>query len=226
MSEEKKQSTTENSSPTIEEVIERGENITAEVRDITIEMLRQHHLNFEHIKSVIKTILTRTQVALEHRSDIRKDTLEEVIKGLDQALEKSAYASKLAIEETAGRVKDFGEHDMKRALDDLAGLEEMFIESLSEAAEGSKTMTHDVLYDLIEHLKNTGTEVGRRAGEETASLMQLIEKAGEENITAMGEATRTFTEDIARAASGFLAGIADSVKDAKEETQPPAEKDR
>ena len=42
-----------------------------------------------------------------------------------------------------------------------------------------------------------------------------IEKTGMENMAAVSEATKSFAEDIARAASGFLTGIADSIKETK-----------
>lgn len=225
MNKETKQTPFEQVQTATEEAIKHSENISAEIRDITIEALSKHHLDFEHIKAVIKAVLAGAQDATERNSDRIKETLKEVTEGLDEALAKSAYASKLAIEETAGRIKDFTKNDLKRSMDDLAGLEDLFIETLNEVANNSKTMASDTYKDLTEHFKNSGTSVGQRANEEIIYLTKQLEKTGKENITAVSEATKSFAEDVARAASGFLAGIADSIKESNKGDNPIKKED-
>jgi len=44
-------------------------------------------------------------------------------------------------------------------------------------------------------------------------------------MAAVSEATKSFAEDIARAASGFLDGIADSIKETKKDNQTSKKKD-
>lgn len=225
MSKETKQTPVERARTATEDAVKHGEDISAEVRNITIEALSKHHLDLEHIKSVIKAVLAGAEDAAKHESDRMTDTLKEVTDGLDEALGKSAYASKLAIEEAVGRAKDFTEHDLKRAMDDLAALEDIFIESLNEVAKGSKTVASDTLQNLASHFKNSGTAVGQRASEEIIYLTKQIEKTGMENMAAVSEATKSFTEDIARAASGFLGGIADSMKESGKEHKPTGKED-
>lgn len=198
-----------------EKVVKDSDNISADVRDITIEALSKHHLNLEHIKSVIKAVLEGAENALKNRPDNMHSVFKEVVEGLDEALEKSAHASKLAIEETVGRLKTFNQQDLKKAMDDLSDLEEILIESLSEVANNSKAAANDILQDLVRHMKNSGTAVGRSTADELIHLSKQMEKAGEENIAAMGEATMSFAEDISRAASGVLSGMADSIKNTK-----------
>ncbi|RKZ71763.1 MAG: hypothetical protein DRQ48_02515 [Gammaproteobacteria bacterium] len=225
MSKDTKQTPVELARTATEEAVKYGENISAEVRDITIEALRRHQLDLEHIKAVTRAVLEGAEDAAKLNSDRMKDTLKQVTEGLDEALGKSAYASKLAIEETAGRIKDFSEHDLKRATDDLSALEGIFIESLNEVANSSKTVASDTLQDLANHFKNSGTAVGQQAREEIINLSKQIEKTGMENMAAVSEATKSFTEDIARAASGFLDGIADSIKETKKENQANKKED-
>lgn len=225
MSKETKQTPVEQARTATEEAVKHSEDISAEIRNITIEALSKHHLDLEHIKSVIKAVLAGAEDAAELNSDRMRDTLKEVTKGLDEALGKSAYASKLAIEEAVGRAKDFTEQDLKRAMNDLAALEDIFIESLNDVAKGSKTVVSDTLQDLASHFKNSGTAVGQRASEEIVYLTKQIEKTGMENIAAVSAATKSFAEDIARAASGFLGGIADSIKETKKENQATKKED-
>jgi len=225
MNEETKNTATEHARTETEKAVNQGENISNDVRDITVDALTKHHLDLEHIRSVIKAVLDGAQDAVEHNTKNMKDVLKEVTNGLDEALEKSAYASKLAIEETAGRIKDFTEHDLKKTMDDLSGLEEMLIDSLSEAAKNSKSVATETFEYLSEHLKNSGTAVGHRTTKEIIYLTDKLEKIGKENIASVSNATKSFTEDVARAASGFLAGIADSIEESKKEKKPTEEKD-
>jgi hypothetical protein len=225
MSKETKHTPVELARTATEEAVKHSENISAEVRDITIEALRKHQLDLEHIKAVTRAVLAGAEDAAKLNSGRMKDTLKQVTKGLDEALGKSAYASKLAIEETAGRIKDFTEHDLKRAMDDLSALEDIFIESLDEVANNSKTVASDTLRDLANHFKNSGTAVGKQVSEGIINLSKQIEKTGMENMAAVNEATKSFADDIARAASGFLDGIADSIKETKKENQVSKKED-
>jgi uncharacterized protein DUF6781 len=217
MSKETNQTPVEQARNATEEAVKHCENISAEVRDITIEALSKHHLDIDHIRSIINAVLTGAQAAAEHDSDRMRETLKEVTKGLDEALVKSAHASKLAIEETTGRIKDFTEHDLKQAMNNITSLEDIFIETLTEVANSSKTMTGDTLKDLASHLINSGTAVGQSASEEIIYLSKQMEKTGKENINAVSEATMSFAEDVAHAASGFLGGVADVIKESKKE---------
>lgn len=196
-----------------EKVVKQGRNIRAEVRNITVAALSKHHLNLENTKSVIKAVLEGARNAAENNTINMNSTLNDVIQGLDEALEKSAYASKLAIEETAGNIKEFTEHDLKRAMDDISGLQEIFIESLIEVANSSKSVAAKSIRDLVNHFKSNGTEVGRRASEEIINLTKQFEKAGKVNLASANKATRSIAMDIANVASGFLTGLADSIND-------------
>ncbi len=225
MNKETKQTPFEQVQTATEEAIIHSDNISDEVRNITIGALSKHHLDIEHIKAVINAVLAGAQDATASDSERMRDILKEVTEGLDEALAKSAYASKLAIEETAGRIKDFTENDLKRAMDDLAGLEDLFIETLNEVANNSKSMASDTYKELTEHFKNSGTSVGQRANEEIIYLTKQLEKTGMENMTALNEATKSFAEDVALAASGFLAGIADSIKESNKEDSSTKKED-
>lgn len=196
-----------------EKVVKQGGDIRAEVRNITVDALSKHHLNLENIKSVIKAVLEGARNAAENNPVNMNSTLNDVTKGLDEALEKSAYASKLAIEEAAGNIKKFSEHDLKRAMDDISGLQEVLIESLTEVANSSKSVAAKSIRDIVTHFKNSGTEVGRRASEEIINLTKQFEKMGKVSMTSANKATRSIAMDIARVASGFLSGLADSIND-------------
>ena len=202
----------------IKKVVESGENIREKVRDITVDALSKEHFDKDHIKSVIKSAWDGAKEGAERQGKQVKEIFTEVMSGLDEALEKYAHASKLAIEETVGRVQEFTKHDLKRTLEDLHGLEEMFLDTMTEAATNTKNAFSDVLTDLVSHAKNSGTEVGRRAVNEFNSLSAKLGEAGKESIGAVGDAATSFGSDVARTASGFLADLANKLKPDKNDS--------
>lgn len=198
-----------------EEAVKKGANIREEIRDITMEALSQHKLDTERVKSVAKAVMDGAMSGLDVDSSKMKQSLNEVTEGLDAALEKSAQATKLAIEETVSKVKDFNDKDFKRTLDELASLEELFLETLEETAKAGKTLLSETLNDLLTHAKNTGTAVGQRTKADVAELTDRVKETSEAGVNAATDAAKSFTADIAQAASGFLSALAESLKESE-----------
>ncbi len=196
----------------IKKAVESGDNVREKVSDITVEALSDAHFDKDHIKSVIKTAWVGAKAGAEQQGEQVKEIFSEVMTGLDDALEKYAHASKLAIEETVGRIQEFTQQDLKATLDDLQGLEELFLDTITEAAQNTKSTFSDALTDLATHAKSSGTEVGRRGLQEFNSLSAKLSGVGKESINAVGDAATSFGADVARSASGFLADLANKLK--------------
>ena len=99
--------------------VERSDDIRNDVRSVTLQALSDGHLDTKKINKVIHAVMEGASIGAEAKGEQAKDALTDAMSGMDDALAKSAEASKLAIEEAAGHVKDFSSHDLKRALDDL-----------------------------------------------------------------------------------------------------------
>jgi hypothetical protein len=135
MSEEQKQETENSEVKTAaRSAVERGDAIREDIRDITLTALSQRHLDSEKLRQVIHAVVEGASIGAESKGADVKEALSESIEGMDEALASSAEASKLAIEETAGHLKDFGKQDLKRALDDLLTLEDMFLDTIKNVA--------------------------------------------------------------------------------------------
>jgi hypothetical protein len=138
--------------------------------------------------------------------------LREAMTGVDEALAKSAEASRLAIEEAAGHIKEFGSQDLKRGLDDLGALEEMFLDTVKNIARASDGAVKDVLADLAQHARNSGTSVGAAAKAAAETLTERLEKNVREGVSSGVDTARQIGTKISRAAAGFLEGIAETLK--------------
>lgn len=189
-------------------------DIRAAVREITVEALSAGRLDKVHIKNVISSVMAGFSEGVEIKGgDVRRN-LEQAWAGLDDALGKSAEAVRLAMQEARADLANFAESDLRRATDELRGLEQLFLDTASRAASGAGKATRQVLEHLVEHAKRAGTDAGRQARPAASALQHLLEEAARQGWRVGINVTR----QVARVASGVLAGVADSLDNA---SKPP-----
>lgn len=207
-----------------ERAVEQGAAIQQQVRDITLRALSQGQLDTQQIRSVVQAVMEGVSHGAERQGVQVREALSQSLAGLDEALLKSAEASKLAIQEAAGRVEEFTLQDMKRALDDLLALEGLFFETVGHVAQESGRLVREVLEELLTHAQNSGTGVGERVAEAVEPLRTLLEQTSR-NALAIGAGTvRTVSGQIARVASGILAGFADALQEGRKGESTSTEK--
>ena len=187
----------------------RGDDIHNEVRQIVVDALKNGQMEPEHIKEVIQAVVNGAFEGATASEPEAKEVLQQTVTGIDTALSQVAQASSLAIEEAAGNVEEFTEHDLKRALTDLNDLEKLFFDTLSEVAKSGQEMTSNALNNIVEHLQQSTTSVGRTAAETSDHLLGFLANQGK-NIQ-LADVAKTTGASVARVASGLLAGIADSL---------------
>jgi len=192
--------------------VERGESIREDVHNITLKALSEGRLDIKKMNQVIRAVMEGASIGAEAKGTHVKDALLDAMAGMDEALAKSAEASKLAIEETAGRVKDFSSHDLKRAMDDLLALEKLFFETVQDVAKGSNEMIRGTLNDLIKHAQQSGSSVGKTSSDAVTSLSQKLGNTLKDTASASAHASLEIGAHIANAAAGILEGIADTLK--------------
>jgi hypothetical protein len=196
-----------------QKAVEQGADIEQQVRDITLRALSQGQLDTQGIKNVIKAVIEGAAQGVDDSADHARQALSDALNGVDEALAKSTEASRLAIEEASGKVKDFSQHDLKRSLDDLQLLEELFHDTIKDVARASKQTAKQILEDLAAHAKNTGTAVGQSATDSIEKLGNSLKKNLSDVASSGSDAALKTAARISLAASGFLQGIAASLQD-------------
>jgi len=211
-----KQTTKENQNKKVEDqarvAVAEDENIHETVRNITLEALSTGHLDTQKMREVIQAALQGASLGAMKKGAHAEQALREAIAGVDEALAKSAEASKLAIEEAAGHMKEFGSQDLKKALDDLHSLEDMFLDTVQNIARASDGAVREALGNLAKHARNTGTEVGTAAKSAVEELTGQLEKNVRESVSTGANTARKVGEMMSLAAAGFLEGIAETLK--------------
>lgn len=192
----------------VRETLEAGVDIYQRVRAITLKALTERELDLENIKSVVEAAFNGISAGMSSQYEPAKEAFSQSAAAIDDALEKTAQASRLAIEEAASRVSDFSHHDLNRATDDIKNLEEIFLETLEKVTHGSNEMVFTIARDFIDHARQNGTAVGRQT-EIVFEALNNFRRKGQNAVWSGAVAT---TSMIAKIGSGILTGIADSLE--------------
>ncbi len=192
--------------------VERSDDIRHDVRTLTLKALSDGRLDTKKINKVIRAVMEGVSIGVEDKGEQAKDALSDAMSGMDDALAKSAEASKLAVEEAAGHIKDFSSHDLKRAMDDLLGLEELFFDSVRDVSKGTSETVKGTLSDLVKHAKQNGTNVGKTTSDAASSLNQKLSNTLKDTASAGIQSTADVLAHIANASAGILEGIADTLQ--------------
>lgn len=191
-------------------------DIRERVRAITMRALTERSLDKEGIQAVVRSVSSGVIEGLDFNREHAGAVLKEAVSGMDEALGKSAEAARLATQEALGRTGEFADSEFKNALEQLKGLEQNFVDTLSTVAEQTSRFAGDSFKDLVTHLKRNGTDTGIAAKSAVSSLQEELAKVGKVGLDSAMTTGKQVGTQIAQIASGILAGMAEALaKDKK-----------
>ncbi|MHB1180385.1 MAG: DUF6781 family protein [Sulfuricella sp.] len=203
----------------VRNAIEQGHDVKEMVRQLTLRKISAHSLDIESLRQIAGAVLrgARSGVQKElNQSAAQTGTacanLKQAVAGLDVALAQFAEASKLAVEEAAGRAQAFSSEDLASARADLESLEAMFLETLKSSASGTKGAAGEILYDLAAHARIYGSAVGAQLKETLAVITHQLGAAGRTQVGAGLHLAQATSDLLRQIAAGVLIGLAEHVK--------------
>ncbi len=194
----------------IRDAVASGRDVKEIVRQVTLKALTRRDLDLAAIRQVARAVVAGARQGASGRPEVG-EVLGKAVSGLDEALSKAAEATKLALQEATGRGDTFTTQDLKRTLGDLQMLEQMFVETLRDAARDGRDQVHEILGGLAEHARHSGTAVGAQIRESMSDLVVHLSSAGRSGVRSGVRSAKTTAAMMARLASGVLEGIADSL---------------
>jgi len=187
--------------------------IRQRVKGLTSQVLRQGRVDPEAVRDVVRAVIGQTSGNAAVSGAEAREPFADAVRGLDEALVKSASATHGALQQLASRGKDFTDNDLKEALLSLRKLEEDYMAAANRVAEAmSGNLRHEMM-ELAAHAQNVGVEASARV----ATVMG--EFASGMGATSGLATMRGAGVRMALLASGVLAGVADALRD-----QPEAKK--
>lgn len=190
---------------------EQGTDLQAKVRDITMRALSQRSLSASEVKDVIHAVTEGVTLGLGRRVGEIKDAVRGALSGMDEALQKAAESTKLAAQQLISQGKEFGQHDLKPAMDELKQMEEMFLSTVSKVSAAAGGRIKEEFASQLSHARRSGTDSGRVVA---AAVSEFSHNAGSTLKAGAQETTRAAAElkqRLTLLASGILAGMADAL---------------
>ncbi|MEK6736682.1 MAG: DUF6781 family protein [Pseudomonadota bacterium] len=203
----------------VRDALAHGTHIQETVHRLTLKAMNARNLDVDSLQRIITAVIQGVQdgaqQTLQHASDqthTAKSQITEAIAGLDSALAGFAEASKLAVEEAAGRAKKFSDQELTRTRTDLESLESLFLDTLNNTASATKGLVSDIFHDLAGHAQRNGTAVGRQLKETIAIFAQQMKSVGHTQLEMGVHLAHSTADFIHKLADGVLSGIKDRKK--------------
>lgn len=207
----------------IRKAIELGADIQNTVRDVTLKAFTRGELDTASLRRIAGDVLKGAAEGAANRGAEAKESIQRAAAGLDEAFAKAAEAATLAAKEASGRMRDFTSGDLRQAMDNLKGMESAFLDSLRDAAKAGRDVASTTLNAFAEHAANSGSAVGRQVQASVDQLSGDLGRVAEAQIKSSIETGRATAALLARAASGFLAGIAEMIEQRPVKGKPPGD---
>lgn len=190
---------------------EQGKDLHALVRDITLRALSRGSLSASEIMDVVRAVTEGVTLGLGRRAGEIKDAISGALGGLDEALKKTAEATMLAGQQLISQGKEFGEQDLKPAMDELKQLEEMFLSTVSKVSEAAGGRIKEEFASQLSHVRRSGTDSGRVIADTLAAFSQRTGASLKTGAMQTAGATLEVKQRLTLLASGILAGMADAL---------------
>ena len=114
--------------------VRAGVDIRARIHDVTLLALKSRRFDRHGIRDVVQAVTGGVALgAEESRTDLR-NALAEAFRGMDEAITRSADASRVALRQLVATGRDLSDNDIKQALADMKRLEDDLLSTAASAA--------------------------------------------------------------------------------------------
>lgn len=197
----------------VREAVEGSDDIRAEVERITRSALTEGRLDTAALKSIIQAVGRGASAGAGGHGERARHALAEALDGLDAAMARHAEGAKLSIEEALGKIEEFSQKDVRQALERLRGLESLMLDTLKEVADAGRVAGTDMLGSLVEHARRGGTALGEEVETTLRTVASRLPQTLQDTALAGLGAARETGARLAETASGFLAGVAEALRE-------------
>lgn len=191
--------------------IKQGGNVRATVRDLTLKSLQQRELTLDEIRKVLRSVTEGVSLGVAKRESKVEKALFDTVSGMDDALLKAVRASNVALHSLTGNAYDYKDSSVKRVLDELEKLEDVFFQSLVDAADSAGEKIRAPWERVLKQTKLSGTATGTQV----ASTLRDYAKRAQAAMRAQRETgfktAYLLTQNFATLARGILIGMSEGL---------------
>lgn len=185
------------------EAASEGGDLRDRVRSLVLRAIMDRKADPKAIGGVMRSAVEGLGEGFGSHAGNAADSLKTAVAGVDEAVGKSLYALKVALEEGWDQGRRFADSDLREAYDAVRGLEDNLLGTLKTTGEKSKGVLKDEFQRLGEHLGRNGTDT-------RSQLRDVLEVLTREIGQVAGGAARDVKAD-AKEAAGRLAAVTSGV---------------
>ena len=193
------------------ESIRQGANVRAAVRDVTLNALQQRELTLEQIRRVLRSVALGVNLGVADREEKVERALADTVAGMDDALLKAVQACNLALQRLTGKGRDYEDSNLKRALDELEGVEDAFMKSLATATESAGDRIKAPWNRVLRATRLSGTAAGTQVAATLRDYAKRAQSAIREQRETSFKTAHLLTQNFGTLASGILIGMSEGL---------------
>ena len=165
------------------------------------------------LKTVTQAASTGASQNAAHSIDAEA-LLSNAFSGMDAALLQAVEANRKALQQFVDQGVGLNEERMQSALADLEKMEDVFIATVSKAAQSATAPLQGAWGQVIESMKLKGTDTGAQAASTVENLMSQAQTAMRQG-RAMGVRTaQALMDSYSALVSGVLIGMSEGLQKA------------
>ena len=194
-----------------EEFVRQGVDIRTRVHDLTLAALQSRKFDRDAMRDVYKAITAGVATGAGSAPDMRQ-AIADGLKGMDQAIARSAEAGASALRQLASTGRKFSDSELKGALSSLKKLEDDFVSTVAGVAESAESKVQPELLGALGSLMHTGTETGKQLALTMNEFTHSFANFSIDATVAGLEVASEFGARFANLASGILSGVSDALQ--------------
>lgn len=186
-------------------------DLRGRVRQLVTDAILKREADPKELKAVMQATVEGLGTGLAQRGNHAGEALKEAMAGLDEAVAKSVYAVKMAVEESWGQGRQFADEDLRAALEAVKNLEDDMVGTLKRTGEKTQGLLKTEFDKLREHLARTGTDTGSQVRDTVGTLNGKLAVATSGSAGEVRQTAKEATGRLAAVTSGILRGLADAL---------------
>jgi len=211
----------------VRRTVAAGRDLQSRVSELVFTSLSTATSSFDraHLQRVTRAALDGVNAGAQPAAD-PATVIRKSVAGVEDALLKTAGVSRLTLEEAAGHVQEFSETDLRRASDELATLQELFLTVLGDVARSASKTAQVTFTDIQRHVRDSGSALGAMLADNARGLQGLVPPGVRQGLRQGAGSAGRAAEELGRMAGGVLAGIARGLEESSRPAPPETDNDK
>jgi primosomal protein N'' len=197
----------------------QGEALRKAVGEATLKALQGRELTLENIRKVLKTVTQAASTGVLQNVSPSVDPealLSKAIAGMDGALLQAVEANRRALQQFVDQGVGLQEERLRGALKDLEKLEDVFVSTVSKAAQAAGEQLQAPWSQVLESMQLKGTASGAQASDAVEQLMTQAQTALRDSRLMGARAAQALMDSYAALVSGVLIGMSEGLQGSAE----------